>query len=122
MKMRLVTVTSLLLSIWAQWSRAQLLSVDITGSVRSDVTAPGFTPWFMASDLTGQSASHSFTNYTYTYNPDTGLPTSTNINLIIPCTVTMTVPASSDSTHFLTANYANKNGNSTSTDPNSGWR
>jgi fibronectin type 3 domain-containing protein len=96
--------------------------VDITGSVRSDVTAPGFTPWFMASDLTGQSASHSFTNYTYTYNPDTGLPTSTNINLIIPCTVTMTVPASSDSTHFLTANYANKNGNSTSTDPNSGWR
>ncbi len=107
-----------------QWLQAQLLSVDINGTVRSDVTAPGFTPWFMAADLTGtkQSASRSFTNYVYTYDPNTGLPTSTNINLIIPCTVTMTVPAVASTTNYLNANYANKNGNSTSTDPNSGWR
>jgi hypothetical protein len=77
----------------------------------------------MAADITGtkQSATRSFTNYVYTYDPDTGLPTSTNINLIIPCTVTMTYP-SPDATHYLNANYANKNGNSTSTDPNAGWR
>src|SRR6185437_15772324 len=94
---------------FTQSAHAQLLSVDINGTVRSDVTAPGFTPWYMAPDLTGASASHSFTNFTYTYDPDTGAPTSTNVNVIIGCTVTMTVPASSDATHYLTANYANKN-------------
>lgn len=105
-------------------AQAQLLSVDINGTVRSDVTAPGLTPWYMASDLAGgkQSVSRSFTNYTYTYDPDSGLPISTNISLIIPCTVTMTTPATADATHYLNANYANKNGNSTSPDPNAGWR
>ena len=107
-----------------QFLRAQLLSVDINGTVRSDVTAPGFTPWYMAADLTGtrQTVTRSFTNYVYTYDSDTGLPTSTNINLIIPCTVTMTYPPVANATNYLNANYANKDGNSTSSDPNSGWR
>jgi hypothetical protein len=104
---------------------AQLLSVDINGTVRSDVTAPGFTPWYVAGDLSGAKTttiSRSFTNFTYTYDADTGLPVDTNISLIIPCTITMTVPATADTTHYLNANYANKNGNSTSSDPNSGYR
>lgn len=98
--------------------------MDINGTVRSDVTAPGFTPWYMASDLTPQSATHYFTNYVYTYDPSTGLPTSTNISIIIPCTVTMTVPAVADATHYLNANYANKNGTApgSDTDPNDGYR
>lgn len=109
---------------FASGSFAQLLSVDINGTVRSDVTAPGFTPWYMAADLTGtkRSVTHSFTNYVYTFDPVSGLPTSTNISLIIPCTVTETYPTAADSTIYLNANYANKNGNSTSSDPNAGWR
>jgi hypothetical protein len=104
---------------------AQLLSVDINGTVRSDVTTPGFTPWYVAGDLSGAkttSVSRSFTNYVYTYDPDSGLPTSTNVGSVIACTIAMTVPATADATHYLNASYANKNGNSTSADPNAGWR
>jgi len=116
----LAIVSGLLAS---QLSQAQLLSVDINGTVRSDVTTPGFTPWYLSPDISGgKTASRSFTNYAYTFDPVTGLPDSTNISLIIPCKVIMTVPAVSDATHYLNANYANKNGNSTSADPNSGWR
>lgn len=121
---RLTLFLSALVCVVTPFSRAQLLSVDINGTVRSDVTAPGFTPWYVAADLTGtkQTAMRSFTNYTYTYDPDSGVPTATNISLIIGCRVTMTVPAIADATHYLNANYANKNGNSTSADPNAGWR
>src|SRR6185437_12537956 len=124
MKMKLGIWVSAATLFAAPFAGAQLLSVDINGTVRGDVTAPGFTPWYMAPDITGtkQSASHSFTNYTYTFDPITGEPTATNISLIIPCTVTMTVPATADATHYLNANYANKNGNSTSPDPNAGYR
>lgn len=105
-------------------STAQLLSVDINGSVRSDVTAPGFMPWFLASDLTGdaRTAVRSFTNYVYTYDPDSGLPVATNIGSIIGCQLQQTYPTAPDSTIYLRGEYANKDGNSTSTDPNSGWR
>jgi len=107
-----------------QWAPAQLLSVDINGTLRSDVTAPGFTPWYMAADLTGtkRTVTHSFTNYAYVYDLNTGLPTATNISLVIPVTVTATYPTAPDATVYLNANYANKNGNSTSPDPNAGWR
>ena len=116
----LAIVSGLLIS---QFSQAQLLSVDINGTVRSDVTAPGFTPWYLSPDISGgKTATRSFTNYSYTLDPDSGLPVATNVSLIIPCKLTMTVPVTSDATHYLNANYANKNGNSTSPDPNAGWR
>lgn len=105
---------------------AQLLSVDLNGTQRNDVTAPGFTPWFVAQDLFGLSpaatVSRSFTNYVYTYDPDTGVVTGTNVGSVITCTLKMTVPTVADATHYLNANYANKNGNSSSPDPNAGWR
>ena len=110
----------------ASFSQAQLLSVDITGTVRSDVTAPGFTPWYMAADLTGtkRTVTRAFTNYSITLDPDSGLPVATNIAAIISCTIAQTSPDPTvvDSTIYLNANYANKNGNTTSTDPNAGWR
>ncbi|HEX7652032.1 MAG TPA: hypothetical protein VF607_00910, partial [Verrucomicrobiae bacterium] len=124
MKKRLPVWVLLLALGWVPWSRGQLLSIDINGTVRSDVTAPGFTAWYMATDITGtkQTAARSFTNYSYTYDPDSGLPTATNISAVIGCLVTMTVPATADATHYLNANYANKNGNTTSSDPNAGYR
>jgi len=69
-----------------------------------------------------QSATQYFTNYTYTYDPNTGLPTATNISLIVPCTVAMTYPATASSMNYLFAKNANKNGYSTSPDPAAGWR
>ncbi len=103
---------------------AQLLSIDINGTVRPDVTEPGFTPWYMAADFTGtkQTVSRSFTNFVYTYDPGSGLPLTTNVSLVIPCTVTMTYPPIANATNYLNANYANKNGNATSSDPTVGWR
>src|SRR5579862_1043992 len=110
-----------------QLAQAQLLSVDIN-VVSSDAnkgpTAPSFTPWYLGSQ-TGSgiaSATQYFTNYIYAYDPDTGLPTATNISLIIPCLLTMTHPSSASSTNYLTAKNANKNGYTTSSDPNAGWR
>ena len=106
--------------------RAQLLSVDINGasSQASQSTAPGFVAWNMGSQTgaNAHSATQYFTNYTYTYDPNTGLPTSTNISLIIPCTVAMTYPTAASSMNYLFAKNANKNGYSTSPDPSVGWR
>jgi hypothetical protein len=106
--------------------RAQLLSVDINGqsSQASQSTAPGFAAWNMGSQTGAnvQSATQYFTNYTYTYDPSTGLPTSTNISLIIPCTVSMTYPTAASSMNYLFAKNANKNGYSTSPNPSVGWR
>src|SRR5208282_4954244 len=94
--------------------RAQLLSVDINGasSQASQSTAPGFVAWNMGSQTgaNAHSATQYFTNYTYTYDPNTGLPTSTNISLIIPCTVAMTYPTAASSMNYLFAKNANKNG------------
>lgn len=105
---------------------AQLLNVDVNGTVRSDVTAPGFTAWYVAADLTGAKriASRAFTNYVVVFDPDSGLPTATNISAITSCTLAQTSPDPTvpDTTIYLNANYANKNGNSTSTDPNAGYR
>ena len=108
-------------------AHAQLLSVDINGlttEANKGPTAPGFTPWYLGSQSGANiaSATQYFTNYTYTYDPDTGLPTATNIGLIMPCTVTMTYPSSASSINYLTAKNANKNGYTTSPDPTSGWR
>ena len=102
-----------------QWSHAQLLSMDINGAARSDTTAPGFTAWNITAGA--GTASQNFTNFVYTYDPDTGLPITTNIDRVISCKLTQTVPAPS-SVIYLKADYANKDGNTTSTDPNAGWR
>jgi hypothetical protein len=100
-------------------SHAQLVSVDINGATRSDTAGPGFAKW----DLTTAAASAvaSFTNYVYTYDPDSGLPIATNIGSVIGCKLTQVNPAGS-STIYLRGDYANKDGNTTSTDPNVGWR
>ena len=105
--------------ILVQSARAQLLSVDINKSEnpRSDDTAPGFVGWYDVG--TGQQATHVFTNFTVVLDPDTGLPVATNVSSIIPCTLAVTAPASGAT---LTANWLNKNGNTTSTDPNAGYR
>ena len=124
---RIKLILSLLALLLPQIVPAQLLSVDINGlstEANKGTTAPGFAPWYLGSQ-TGSgiaSATQYFTNYTYTYDPDTGLPTATNISLIIPCVVTMTHPPAASSTNYLTAKNANKNGYTTSSDPNAGWR
>ena len=119
---RLFCILAVLLTPYA--APAQLLSIDINGTVRPDVTAPGFTPWYMAADFTGtkQTVSRSFTNFVYTYDPGSGLPLTTNVSLVIPCTVTMVNPPIANATNYLNVNYANKNGNATSSDPTVGWR
>src|ERR1700679_645664 len=98
-------------------ARSQLLSVDINGqsSQASQSTAPGFVAWNMGSQTGAgiQSVSQSFTNYTYTYDPTTGLPTATNVNLIIPCTVAMTYPTTASAQNYLNAKNANKTGYTT---------
>jgi len=119
---------SLLLVVWlclsGQSSPAQLLSVDINATATTQNTAPGFVAWNMAPQVGAGilSATQYFTNYSYVYDPDTGLPTATNISLIIPCKVTMTHPAAASTTNYLNAKNANKNGYSSSSDPNAGWR
>src|SRR4051812_32840138 len=100
-------------------SQAQLLSVDINGATRSDTTAPNFKKWDISSSAGAQS--QSFTNFVYDYDPDTGLPIATNVGSVISCRLTQTFPAPS-STIFLKADYANKDGNTSSTDPSAGWR
>src|SRR5712664_1228604 len=89
--------------------RAQLLKVDINNTARSDNTAPGYTAWNLATDLSSspQQATRVFTNA---------------ISNLISCTIAKTVPAITDSITSLKADWLNKNGNTTSTDPNAGWR
>ena len=101
---------------------AQVLSVDINKSEapRPDDTAPGFVGWYDVGN--GQTATHVFTNLTYTLDPNTGLPIATNINSIISCTLAQTVPAVGTGSSSLLANWLNKNGNTTSPDPNVGYR
>ena len=109
-------------SLCANPSVAQLLSVDInkSQSPRSDDTAPGFVGWYDVG--TGQQATHVFTNFTVVLDPDTGLPVTTNISSVISCTLAQTVPAQGTLGSSLLANWLNKTGNTTSTDPNAGYR
>jgi hypothetical protein len=114
----------LVISEFASLSHGQLLSVDINGAARSDTTAPGFNKWDLPLSLSAdsRSATLSFTNYVYDNDPDTGLPIATNIGSIIGCQLEQTFPTVADATIFLKADYANKDGNTTSADPNAGWR
>ena len=52
-----VLVGLLLFAGFVHVTQAQLLSVDVNGTVRSDVTAPGFTPWYLAPDITSHKNS-----------------------------------------------------------------
>ena len=100
----------------------QLLSVDInkSQSPRSDDTAPGFVGWYDVG--AGQTATHSYTNFTVVLDSITGLPVSTNVASIISCTLAQTYPAPGTNGGALLANWLNKNGNNTSSDPNAGYR
>ena len=112
----------LLLLLNASVAFAQLLSVDInkSQSPRSDDTAPGFVGWYDVG--TGQTATHVFTNFTVVLDADSGLPVATNISSIISCTLRQTVPAFGTSGSSLITDWQGKKGNSTSTDPNAGFR
>lgn len=110
-------VTAVFLSIHA--APAQLLSVDINGLARADTTAPGFFKWDLTTTASAFTAS--FTNYTYNYDPETGLPIATNIGSVIGCKLQQLTPPGSG-TVYLRGEYSNKDGNTTSTDPNVGWR
>ena len=99
----------------------QTLSVDInkSQSPRSDDTAPGFVGWY---DIgTGQTATHTFTNTALVLDPDSGLPVGTNYSMIT-CTLAQSVPAPGSGGSALLSNWLNKNGNTTSPDPNAGYR
>lgn len=107
----------------ATFASAQLLSVDINKSQtpRSDDTAPGFVGWYDV-NTSAQTTSHSFTNYTVVFDPDTALPTATNISSIISCTIAQTFPAPGGGGSSLAADWQAKKGNSTSPDPSAGFR
>jgi hypothetical protein len=125
--LKFFAVLGLLVCLWPGVSFAQLISVDINSSIgRSDTTAPGFSRWDLTADLSAGTANriatHSFTNLSIVFDPDTGVPIATNIIAIIPCTVAQVFPTAADSTIYLNANNGNKNGNSTSPDPSAGWR
>jgi hypothetical protein len=116
-------VLFLLVLLFAQFSRAQRLSVDInkSQSPRSDDTAPGFVGWYDV-NTSAQTTSHSFTNFTVVFDPETGLPTATNIGSIIACTIAQTFPAPGNAGSSLMADWQAKKGNSTSSDPSAGFR
>lgn len=102
-------------------AHAQLLSVDINKSQpsRSDDTAPGFVGWYDV-NTSAQTTSHTFTNLSITHDPDTGLPSATNITAIIGCTLAQTFPVGAN--FIFNADWEAKKGNNGSTDPNAGFR
>ncbi|HUI08412.1 MAG TPA: T9SS C-terminal target domain-containing protein [Verrucomicrobiae bacterium] len=109
-KTHLTFVAAALMGLGPQLCRAQLLKIDINASTgRADTTAPGYTRWDINGDLTGDKrvATRAFTNAA---------------SEIITCTIAQTVPTNVDSTIYLFANWLNKDGTSTSPDPNAGWR
>jgi hypothetical protein len=118
-----IAVLPFVVLLSAPLSRAQLLSVDInkSQSPRSDDTAPGFVGWYDVS-ASANASTHIFTNFVVVRDPDTGLPIVTNISSIMSCTLAQTVPAPGDPGATLMANWLNKNGNTTSQDPNAGFR
>ena len=94
----------------------------VVGGFRKGPTAPGFVPWYVGSQTGAEIERDPILHQLYLHHdPDTGMVT-TNISLIIPCTVTMTHPTAPSSTNYLYAKNANKNGYTTSTDPSAGWR
>src|SRR5689334_13195028 len=99
--------TGLLIIGCAATSHAQLLRVDINNTARSDNTAPGYTAWNLSTDLgsSPQRVTRVFTN------------AASNL---ISCTIAQTVPAVGDPGTNLKADWGNKDGNTTSTDPNVG--
>jgi hypothetical protein len=107
----------------SQTAEAQLLSVDINKSQapRTDDTAPGFAGWYDVNPA-AQVCSHSFTNYSYTFDPVSGLPTATNIEAIIGCTLTQTYPAPGNGDSTFNADWEGKKGNATGSNPNAGFR
>ncbi len=98
-----------LASLGTNLSQAQLLKVDINNTSRGDNTAPGYQAWNLATDLgaSGQKATRGFSNA---------------VNSIISCTVSQTFPAFGTANVILKADWGNKDGNNTSTDPNAGYR
>src|ERR1017187_8323062 len=98
-----------LLCLGAKLSPAQLLKVDINNTSRGDNTAPGYQAWNLATDLgaSGQKATRSFNNAA---------------SSAISCTVSQTFPAFGTANVILKADWGNKDGDNTSTDPNAGYR
>src|SRR5215471_4655372 len=99
----------LAVSLLSLCSEAQLFKIDINNTARTDNTAPGFMPWNLATDISSspQRVTRSFTN------------AASNV---ISCTIAQTVPPVGDATSNLKADWGNKDGNTTSTDPNAGYR
>jgi TctA family transporter len=73
----LASMVGALVCFLAPFSQAQLLSVDINGTTRSDTTAPGFTRWDMSPDLalttTRRAVTRAFTNFPSVLDDETGL-------------------------------------------------
>jgi len=90
-------------------THAQLLKVDINNTSRGDNTAPGFAAWNLATDLGANSnaVTRVFTNAA---------------SSPISCTVSQTTPAIGAVNIGLKADWGNKDGASTSTDPSAGYR
>jgi len=102
-------------------AHGQLLSVDINKSQapRSDDTAPGFAGWYDVG--TGQQATHLFTNYTVVFDAE-GFPLATNISSVVSCALRQTFPPFGSAGSSLITDWQAKKGNSTSPDPNAGFR
>ncbi|HXI82950.1 MAG TPA: T9SS C-terminal target domain-containing protein [Verrucomicrobiae bacterium] len=105
----LIAGTAALACFGANLSQAQLLKVDINNTSRGDNTAPGYQAWNLATDLGSNSnrATRVFTNAA---------------NSPISCTVSQTTPVIGTANIGLKADWGNKDGNNTSTDPNAGYR
>jgi hypothetical protein len=102
-------LTLCLLAFACMRTHGQLLKVDINNTSRSDNTAPGNTPWNLATDISSspQRVTRVFTNA---------------VSNLVSCTIEQTVPPVGDASTTLKADWGNKDGNTTSTDPNVGYR
>ncbi|MFO1475411.1 MAG: Ig-like domain-containing protein [Verrucomicrobiota bacterium] len=86
---------------------------------RADTTAPGFLRWDLIGDYTDSTRRTALRSFTNSITDESG----SNVVLgVITCALSQTQPAAADSTIYLNANWLNKNGSSTSTDPNAGYR
>src|SRR3954468_17791118 len=103
------------------FASGQLLSVDINKSQapRTDDVAPGFVGWYDVG--TGQQATHLFTNYMVVFDAN-GFPLATNVLSVVSCTLRQTFPPFGSTGSSLITDWQAKKGNSTSADPNAGFR
>ncbi len=118
----LFKVTIVLACLGSLSVQAQMLRVDInkSQSPRSDDTAPGFAGWY---DVGSGSAGHPCVYKFYRRSGSRHRAAyATNISSIISCTLAQTVPLRQESGSVMMANWLNKNGNTTSPDPNAGYR